>query len=165
MKLEDRIISVKGPKGEIRRELHPEVVVEVKEKEIQCLPDKNSKKSAAFLGLTRALIFNMIKGVSDGYEKRLQIEGIGFKAKIEAEKLILNVGFSHSVEILQPEGIKFSVEKNIIIISGIDKELVGQTAAKVRDIKAPEPYKGKGIRYFGEVVKIKAGKKVVTASK
>jgi large subunit ribosomal protein L6 len=103
----------------------------------------------------------MIKGVKEGYEKKLEIEGVGYKARLEGNDLILEVGFSHPVKISPPEGIKFEVEKNIITVSGIDKELVGQVAAKIRKVRSPEPYKGKGIRYLGEIIRRKAGKKAV----
>ena len=115
-------------------------------------------------GTFNALISNMVCGVVDGYEKKLQLEGIGYKANLEGEGLTLQIGFSHPVKIKKIEGIKFLIEKNIITISGIDKELVGQTAATIRAIKPPEPYKGKGIRYVGEYVRKKAGKKVVASS-
>lgn len=156
-------IIVKGPKGEISREIRPEIRVEKKENEIILSPQRETKETNAFWGLSRALIFNMVKGVTDGYEKKLQIEGIGFKANIEGDELVLKLGFSHPVKIKQPEGIKFAVEKNIVSISGFDKELVGQLAAKIRKVCPPEPYKGTGIKYVGEVVRRKAGKKVVTA--
>ncbi len=107
----------------------------------------------------------MIKGVKEEYEKKLEIEGVGFKAVLDGENLLLNVGFSHPVKIKTPPGIKFSVEKNIITISGIDKELVGQTAAKIKKVKPPEPYKGKGIKYLGEKIRRKVGKKAITAEK
>jgi len=162
IKSEDGKVIVKGPKGELQKEIRPEIEVDIKEKKILVIPRKATKKTKAFWGLTRALLFNMIKGVTDGYERKLQMEGIGYKAQLEGDELILQVGFSHPVKIKQPEGIKFLVEKNIITISGIDKEQVGQISAKIRAIKPPEPYKGKGIRYVGEVVRRKAGKKVAT---
>ena len=164
IKIEDSEIRVKGPKGELKREIRPEIKVEIKEKEILVSPLKETKKTKAFWGLTRALINNMVKGVIEGYEKKLQIEGVGYKARVEGEYLILEVGFSHPVKIKQPEGINFSVEKNIITVSGIDKELVGQVAAKIRKVRPPEPYKGKGIRYLGEQIRKKAGKKMVAAA-
>ena len=166
VKIEGSAIEIKGPKGQLKKELRPEIKIEMKDKEILVSVLKETKKSNAFWGLTRALVFNMIKGVTEGYEKKLQIEGVGFKAKVEGDKLILQVGFSHPVEIKQPEGIKFSVEKNIIGVSGPDKELVGQISADIRKTKPPEPYKGKGIRYVGEFVRRKLGKKAVaTATK
>jgi len=163
IKTEGQRIVVKGPKGEIQREVRPEIKIEVKEGKIIFSPQQETKKTNAFWGLTRALIFNMVKGVTDGYEKKLQIEGVGYRAGLEGDSLVLKLGFSHPVKVKQPEGIKFLVEKNIVSVSGIDKELVGQLAAKIRKVSPPEPYKGTGIRYFGEVVRRKAGKKVVTA--
>lgn len=156
-------VFIKGPKGELQREIRPEIKVGVEDGKVLVLVQKETKRTPAFWGLTRTLIFNMLKGVVDGYEKKLEIQGIGYKANLEGEDLVLQVGFSHPVRIKKTEGIKFSVEKNIIIVSGIDKELVGQLAAKIRRVKPPEPYKGKGIRYLGELVRRKAGKKVVTA--
>jgi large subunit ribosomal protein L6 len=110
------------------------------------------------------MIANMVKGVTEGFEKKLEIQGIGFKAALEGENLTLSVGFSHPVKMKIPQGIKASVEKNIIVISGIDKELVGQFTANIRRVKPPEPYKGKGIRYVGEAVRRKVGKKVATTT-
>jgi large subunit ribosomal protein L6 len=164
VKIEDNLVVIKGPKGELFRKIRPEIKIEIKEGKIFVSPKIETKKTKAFWGLTRTLLFNMIKGVVEGYEKKLQIEGLGYKAEIEGGNLVLRVGFSHPVKVEAPKGIKFSVDKNIITVSGIDKELVGQLAAKIRKIKPPEPYKGKGIRYLGEVVKIKPGKKVVTAA-
>lgn len=163
VKIEKETIFVKGLKGELKMELTPVLRVELKEENISVSLDNISKKNKAMWGLTRALIANMVKGVTEGFEKRLQLEGVGYRAKIEGNQIVLNVGFSHPVNIEQPEGIKYAVEKNVIIISGINKELVGQMAAKIRDVQPPEPYKGKGIRYVGEQVRRKAGKKVVTA--
>jgi len=116
------------------------------------------------MGLTRALIYNMVEGVKNGFEKKLEIQGVGYKAQGEGSNLTLNVGFSHSVVLKVPEGIMVAVEKNIITISGISKEAVGQFAAIIRKVKPPEPYKGKGIRYLGEKVRRKVGKKVVTTA-
>ncbi len=161
IKIEDNIVKVKGPKGELQTEVQPEIKIEIRDKEISVSPDKETKRTKAFWGLFRALIFNMVEGVVKGYEKRLEIQGVGYKAVMEGEDLVLNVGFSHSVKIEKVEGISLAVEKNIIIVSGIDKQLVGQIAAKIKAVKPPEPYKGKGIRYEGEYVRIKAGKKAV----
>ena len=163
VKIEGNTIKVKGEKGELRREVRPEIGIETKEGKILVLPKIETKQTTTLWGTTRALIANMIKGVKEGYEKKLEIEGLGFKAILEGNDLILSVGFSHLIKIKASPSIKFSVEKNIITVSGIDKELVGQIAAKVRKIRPPEPYKGKGIRYAGEVIRRKAGKKVVTA--
>ena len=164
IKIGDQKVVVGGPKGELSREVRPEIGVEVKEGKILVSPKIEIKKTKALWGLTRALIANMIKGVTEGYEKKLEIEGIGFRASVEGENLVLSVGFTHPVKIKAPEGIKFSVEKNIITVSGTDKELVGQMAAKIRAIRPPEPYKGKGIRYVGEQVRRKVGKKAATAA-
>lgn len=163
VKIEGNKVMVSGPKGELSQEIRPEIKVEKKEGKIFVLPKIETKKTKALWGLTRTLIFNMVKGVTQGYEKKLEIEGLGYRATVEGENLVLEVGFSHPVKIKAPEGIKFSVEKNVITVSGIDKELVGQIAAKIRKTKPPEPYKGKGIRYLGEVIRRKPGKKVVTA--
>ena len=156
-------VSVKGPMGELKREIRPEVGIEIKDGNLLVFPAKESKKTNAFWGLTRALLKNMVDGVSRGFEKKLQLEGVGYKAVAEKEILILNLGFSHPVKVNMPEGVSFSIEKNIITFSGIDKEKVSQTAAKVRKIKPPEPYKGKGIRYVDEIVRRKVGKKVAGA--
>ena len=161
VKIEEQKIFVKGPKGELQREIRPEIKVEIKDKEVILTPQIESKKTPAFWGTSQVLISNMIFGVKDGYEKKLEMIGVGFKAVLEGENLTLNLGFSHPVKIKAPEGIKLSVEKNIITVSGIDKELVAQTAANIRKTKKPEPYKGKGIRYLGEQVRRKVGKKAV----
>ncbi len=152
-------IKVKGPKGELERTINPEIKVEAKEGEILVFPQKETKQTKALWGLIRALVANMVQGVSQGFEKKLEIEGVGYKARTEGNDLILEVGFSHSVKVVPPEGITFSVEKNLITVSGIDKEAIGQIAAKIRRVKPPEPYKGKGIRYQGEQIRRKVGKK------
>jgi len=164
VKIEGQKVIVKGQKGELEREVLPEIRVDLKENKIFVSPKIETKKTKAFWGLTRALIANDIEGVTTGYEKKLKLEGIGFRANLEGENLVLQVGFTHPTKLKAPEGIGFSVEKNIITVSGINKELVGEIAAKIRKVKPPEPYKGKGIRYLEEVVKRKAGKKVAIAS-
>ena len=163
VKIEGNKVIVKGPKGELSREIRPEIKVETKEEKIFVSPQVETKKTKAFWGLTRALIANMVKGATEGFEKKLEMVGLGFRASLEGENLVLQVGFTHPVKIKAPQGIKFSVEKNIITISGVDKEKVSQMAAKIRKVRPPEPYKGKGIRYLGEVVRRKVGKKAVTA--
>jgi len=162
VKVEGNKVIGKGPKGELSQRILPEMKVELREEKIFVLPQMETKKTKALWGLTRALIANLISGVTEGYEKKLEIEGLGYRASIEGEDLILQVGFTHPVKIKTPEGIKFSLEKNIITVAGIDKELVGQIAAKIRKVRKPEPYKGKGIRYQGEVIRRKAGKKAAT---
>ncbi len=163
VKINGRKIIVKGPKGELSREVLPEIKLEQKQGKIFVLKQAETKKSNAFWGLTRSLIANMVEGVARGYEKKLEVQGLGYKANLQGEDLVLHVGFSHPVKFPAVPGVKFSVEKNIITVSGFDKEKVGQTAAKIRKIRPPEPYKGKGIRYKGEVVRIKVGKKAVAA--
>lgn len=171
VKIEDSKITAKGPKGELSKEISPEFKIEIKEGKIFVLPKKEiksggrkAKKIKSMWGFTGALLTNLLKGVVEGYEKKLEVEGLGYKVLLEGPDLVLQVGFTHPVKIKVPEGIKFSVEKNIIIVSGIDKAVVGQVAAKIREVRPPEPYKGKGIRYSGEVVRRKAGKKVVTTA-
>jgi len=162
VKIEGNKVIVKGPKGELSREIRPEIKVEVNENKILVSPQVETKKTKAIWGLTRALIANMVKGVTEGFEKKLEIQGLGFKANIEdADTILLSVGFTHPVRIKGSPGIKFSVEKNIITVSGCDLEKVSQIAAKIRKAKPPEPYKGKGIRYLGEEVRKKMGKKAV----
>lgn len=162
-KLEAGKVQVKGPKGELSLLVRPEIKVELTGSEIRLSPQLDTKGTAAFWGLSRALIFNMVKGVTEGFEKKLEIQGVGFKALVEGNTLVLNMGFSHQVKMPIPENIKIAVDKNIISVSGADKFLVGETTALIRKVKPPEPYKGKGIRYLGEVVRRKVGKKVVAS--
>lgn len=166
VKIDGDLIVVKGPKGELQKKLPPKIKADINEGKIIFKPESEEylldKKVLALWGLSRALVANLVKGVKDGYEKKLEIEGIGYRASVQGNKLVLSLGFSHPVEIETPQGIEFKTEKNVIVISGIDKELVGQVAADIRSRRKPEPYKGKGIRYQGEVVKIKAGKKAVS---
>lgn len=165
VKIENGEIWVKGPKGELRQKMHPQISVDLKGQMIEVSPRQTTKQSAALWGLIRALVFNMVKGVTEGFEKKLEIEGVGYKAAAEENKLILSLGFSHLVVVEMPVGIEFKVEKNMITVSGIDKQLVGQTAASIRAKKKPEPYKGKGIHYQGEVIRRKAGKKAMVSVK
>lgn len=158
---QDGVFLVKGPKGELRVLRVPGIAVTASPSEIVFSIEKKSKKANALWGLARALFANAIKGVAEGYEKKLQIEGIGFRGEVKGNEIIFNLGFSHQVPFPIPETITVKIEKNIITISGYDKALVGETAAKIRSLKKPEPYKGKGIRYVGEIIKIKAGKKAV----
>lgn len=164
IKIEGKTVSVKGPKGEVCFKVNPEIDVEKKEDKVIVSINAETKLAQSLWGLSRVMIANMIKGVTEGFEKRLEIQGIGFKAALEGENLGLSVGFSHPVKVKIPQNIKVLVEKNIIIISGIDKELVGQFTANIRRIKPPEPYKGKGIRYVGEAVRRKVGKKVAAST-
>lgn len=162
--IEDGLIKVGGPKGELEYKVPRELKVTLLENKIAVLPVSKSKRTPALWGTIRAVIANMVIGVDKGFEKKLEIEGVGFRAQLQGNDLALNLGFSHPVIFKTPVGIKVSVEKNAITISGISKELVGQTAANIRALKKPEPYKGKGIRYAGEVIKKKAGKKVAGAT-
>jgi len=161
--VKDDVVLVRGPKGELSLKKFPSIDVEVKDGEVLLSVKEDSKDASAFWGLTRSLIDNMVEGVVNGHTKKLEIEGVGFKVELKGNKLVMALGFSHPVEVEAPEGIKFEVEKNVITISGIDKALVGQVAANIRKLKKPEPYKGKGIRYQGEVIRRKAGKKAASA--
>ncbi|PJE59735.1 MAG: 50S ribosomal protein L6 [Candidatus Portnoybacteria bacterium CG10_big_fil_rev_8_21_14_0_10_44_7] len=163
VRLQEKNLQVKGPKGELILAVHPQILVTIKPEEISVRPQKETKENRALWGLFRSLIANMVEGVTAGFEKKLEFNGVGFKAQVQGNKLVLEVGFSHPVEIEAPAGITLAVEKNVITISGVDKQMVGQTAAKIRAIKKPEPYKGTGIRYQGEVVRKKAGKKAAAA--
>ncbi|MCX6813867.1 MAG: 50S ribosomal protein L6 [Candidatus Azambacteria bacterium] len=158
--VEEQMVRVKGHKGELSFKLPKEVELKLNGKQLLVLPVGKSKKTSALWGTIRAVVANMVIGVEKGFEKKLEIEGVGFKAQLQGNDLILNLGFSHPVIFKPPEGVKVSVEKNTIIVSGISLELVGQTAANIRALKKPEPYKGKGIHYVGEVIRRKAGKKV-----
>lgn len=161
VKLDADFIIAKGPKGELKNQIKPEIKLEIKDSEIVLRPQKNNNQTQALWGTYRSLIANMIKGVTLGFEKVLEIEGVGYRANLEGKDLVLNLGYSHPIRIEVPEGIEFGVEKNTITISGIDKQLVGQITAEIREKRKPEPYKGKGIRYKGEIVRRKAGKKAV----
>lgn len=153
-------VKVRGPLGELIQDIPPCLQIEIGEEEIKVRRKGEEKKIKALHGLIRTLIFNMVKGVHEGWSKELEVVGVGYKVKMEGEKLILNVGFSHPVVFTPPKGIKLEVKKNRVKVFGIDKALVGQTAAQIRAIKKPEPYKGKGIRYLGEVVRRKPGKTI-----
>jgi large subunit ribosomal protein L6 len=157
--IEGQHVGVKGPKGELSRVLPAEVILE-QEGDTLVVKRRNESRPARQLhGLSRTLVANMVDGVSEGFQKRLEIQGVGYRAQVQGRNLILNVGYSKPVEITPPDGIQVAVENNTnVVVSGIDKEVVGNTAAKIRDIRPPEPYKGKGIRYAGEVVRRKAGK-------
>jgi large subunit ribosomal protein L6 len=161
VKIEGDLIMVKGPKGESKNQIRPEIKMEAKDKQIEFNPQVFHKGIPALWGTYRSLIFNMIEGVTKGFEKALEIEGVGYRASLEGRDLVLNLGYSQPIKIKAPQGIEFKVEKNIITVSGIDKQLVGQVAAEIRSARKPEPYKGKGIRYRGEIIRRKAGKKAV----
>lgn len=152
-------ITVKGPKGQLSRILHPDMIIEIDEKELTVKRPSDKKEHRSLHGLTRALINNMVIGVNNGFEKRLEINGVGYRAQKQGKKLTLNLGYSHPIEMIDPEGIETVVEgNNKIVISGIDKEQVGKHAANIRKKREPEPYKGKGIKYADEIIKRKEGK-------
>ena len=157
--IDGRTVTVKGPKGELSRELHPDIAVSREDGSIVVTRPTEQKTHKQLHGLTRTLVNNMVVGVTDGYRKGLEITGVGYRATKNGEKLTLNLGYSHPIEIDPPKGISFEVENPTrLAVVGIDKELVGQVAAQVRATRKPEPYKGKGVRYSGEYIRRKAGK-------
>lgn len=152
-------VKVLGGKGTLERDIRPEIEIVETDNSLICTPKGTSKKVMAFWGMTRSLINNMIVGVDQGFTKKLMVEGVGYRANINAQTLTLNVGYSSGVDFVLPEGISATVDKdNSITLQGIDKELVGLTAAQIRSVRKPEPYKGKGIRYFDEHIVRKVGK-------
>lgn len=156
--VEGRNVKVSGPKGELSLKTSPKIGIEMIDGRVVLSIKKNTKDSGSYYGLTRTLVSNMITGVSEGFEKKLEFHGVGYRANMEGRDLVMALGFSHPVRYTPREGIEIKVEKNVIAISGIDKQLVGQTAAEIRELKKPEPYKGKGIKYEGERIRRKAGK-------
>ncbi len=157
--IDGQSVTVKGPKGELSRILPGEVEVVQEETNVLVKRRDESRVARQRHGLCRTLVANMVEGVSQGFQRRLEISGVGYRAQVQGKNLTLNMGYSHPVQIEPPSGIEFVVENNTnVIVSGIDKEIVGNTAAKIRAVRPPEPYKGKGIRYAGEVIKRKAGK-------
>jgi large subunit ribosomal protein L6 len=162
IKIEDRIASVNGPKGNLKLNLPRGINVEVKEGFIIVSSKDESKEGKSKFGTIRAHLNNMVKGVTAGWSKKLELVGTGYRAETTGKELTLTVGFSHPVKVLAKEGITFKVEKLVVTIDGADKEVVGQTAAEIRSIKPPEPYKGKGIKYVDEIIRRKAGKAAKT---
>jgi large subunit ribosomal protein L6 len=160
VKIEGSHVWMQGPKGELERNFRPEMSINLQEGVITVERPSDAPQMRAFHGLTRALLNNMVVGVSEGFEKTLQIEGVGYRPEKEGETLVLHLGFSHLVNVPAPSGITFDVDTRarLVKVQGIDKELVGRVAADIRKIRPPEPYKGKGIRYLGEHVRRKAGK-------
>jgi len=155
----ENIISVKGPLGELNYQLHNDIKMKMEDGIITFSRESNEKHIRALHGLSRALTANMVQGVSKGFEKKLIIEGVGFKAEMKGNKLFLSLGYSHPILIIPPAGISFELANaNNISVKGYDKQFVGQVAAKIRDLRPPEPYKGKGVRYEGEYIRRKAGK-------
>jgi large subunit ribosomal protein L6 len=165
VKVEGKTVKVKGPKGQLTLGLHPHVTAVVSGSELSvAVSEPDSVKDRALWGLFRRLIGNMVTGVTKGFEKKLEISGVGFKAAVQGKKLKLDVGFSHEVDFPIPDGVSVTVDKNVIAVSGIDKQLVGEVAASIRRVKKPEPYKGKGIKYADEVIRMKAGKAAKTGT-
>ena len=155
---EGNLVTVKGPKGTLVKQLSDELTINKEENTIVVTRPTDNKKHRSLHGLTRTLLNNMIIGVSEGYEKKMELKGVGYRAQKNGKTLVMNLGFSHPVEMEDPEGLDCKVDGNKIIVSGIDKEKVGQYAAEIRAKRAPEPYKGKGIKYADEVIRRKVGK-------
>ena len=158
--VQDRLIKIEGPKGKLELKVHPVITVKMDDakKELVVTRPDDEKPSKALHGLTRALLANMIKGVTEGYKKTLEVQGVGYKAEQKGKNLVLSVGYANPISMPIPAGVTMTLEANKIHVTGPDKQLVGQFAAEVRKVRKPEPYKGKGIRYEGEQVKIKPGK-------
>ncbi|MCL5283522.1 MAG: 50S ribosomal protein L6 [Armatimonadetes bacterium] len=161
--IEGSQVTIEGPRGRLTRVLHPDMMVRAEGEQLLVERPGDDKNHRALHGLTRSLLHNMVEGVSKGYERVLEIQGVGYRATLNGKNLTLSVGFSHGIEVLARDGISFEVGQDaarntLVTVRGIDKELVGSTAAQIRALRKPEPYKGKGIRYRGEVVKLKPGK-------
>jgi large subunit ribosomal protein L6 len=164
VKIQGRKVSVKGPRGELSREFRDEISIEIKDNNVVLAPRIKTKLSMKLWGTYASLLKSMLEGVTKGFSKKLLMEGIGFRGALQGQELTLFLGFSHPVKFAAPDGIELQIDKNLITVSGIDKEIVGRTASRLRAIKKPEPYKGKGIRYQDEIIKRKAGKKAVSAA-
>ncbi len=164
---EGNVLTIKGSKGELTLSPHPDMEVIVTEKAVTIKRPSDDREHKSLHGLTRSLIANMITGVTEGFIRKLEVNGVGYRFQIQGKKLNLSLGYSHPIEYLAPEGIEFKADeekKNILIISGIDKQLVGQTAAEIRAFRKPEPYKGKGVKYLEEHIHRKAGKTAAKAA-
>ena len=157
--IDGQSVTAKGPKGQLSREFPPEIAFKQEGEEVLVTRVNEARNARQRHGLVRTLIANMVEGVSKGYEKKLEIQGVGYRASTQGSKLVMALGYRHPIEFDPPEGITFAVEKNTsVTVTGIDKEVVGNTAARIRAARPPEPYKGKGGRYLGEQVRLKAGK-------
>lgn len=153
------VVKVKGPKGSLEFVHHHEVTLHIQDGSVSVEKTGNSKKASAIWGTTTKLVSNLVEGVTTGFQKQLELNGVGFRMSVQGKKIVLALGFSHPVEVETPEGLESKIEGNVLTISGIDKQKVGQFSAEIRDLKPVEPYKGKGFRYVGEVVRRKEGKK------
>lgn len=155
---DNRVITVQGEKGTLKRTVHPDVDLKIEDKILSVTLDKDTRINKALQGLTRSLIANMITGVSKGFDRQLEINGIGYRAELKGKSIVFNLGYSHPINFDLPDGISATVDKTIVKLTGIDKELLGHTAAAIRRLRPPEPYKGKGIKYLEERIQRKAGK-------
>jgi len=158
VKIQGDLLSVKGPKGELKRRVHPNVSVRKDGNQISVHTADESREARSLHGLFGALIYNMVIGVTKGFEKVLEIVGVGYRVELKGRTAVFNLGYSHPINFQLPDGIEANIQKSKIVLSGIDKELLGMTAAKIRGLRAPEPYKGKGIKYADEIIRKKAGK-------
>jgi len=161
--IDERDVTVKGPKGSLSWTLPKGIAIELNDGVATIKMVRERKDLEKFYGLARSLVSNMVTGVTKGYDKKLEMVGVGYRARVDGRSLVLNVGYSHPVKINPPEGITLQVEEGIIVVSGIDKQVVGDIASKIRAIRPPEPYKGKGIKYVGEKIRRKAGKAAKSA--
>ncbi len=160
VRIEGSRVTVEGPRGQLTREFHPDMKIELKDDSVVVSRSSDHRQQRALHGLTRALLNNMVVGVTDGFRKVLEIQGVGYRAEMSGQNLIMNLGYSHPIEVEPPPNVAFSIEPRtkLVTVEGIDKEVVGQVAADIRKLRPPEPYKGKGVRYQGEHVRRKAGK-------
>lgn len=159
IRVDGQVVTVKGPNATLTQTIHPDIKVNVEGKTVTLTRPSDEKKHRALHGLSRSLVNNMVVGVSQGFSKNLDINGVGFKAQKQGNKLVLNLGFSHTIEVVEPAGITLEVPApNKVIVKGADKQMVGETAAKIRALRLPDPYKGKGVKYDFEVLKLKEGK-------
>ncbi len=165
-KMEGTLVKVKGPKGELQRNLHPKMKIEIADGEVRVIRPSDGREDRSLHGLTRTLINNMVIGVTEGFSKKLNIVGVGYKVELKGKDLVLNLGYSHPIDYAAGEGITFEVDSkaNTIEVKGINKEKVGQTAAEIRGFRRPEPYKGKGVMYADERIRRKAGKTAASAT-
>ena len=155
----DRVVTVQGKNGTLTQQIHPAVDINIDKDVINVILNDQSRKTMALQGMTRSLLNNMVMGVSQGFERVLEINGIGYRAELKGKSIVFNLGYSHPIDFPLPDGVSAKVDKNNVVkISGIDKQLIGQTAARIRQLRPPEPYKGKGIKYAEEHIQRKAGK-------